>query len=121
MAEVYSFKKHGEIERIPVMVTHDQPPGRVRISPGLLFKRGDETWMNFCSKLWIGVYEENGTDRIKLTVHLKLSECDRMMLELKQWAFYASRIDQGALIEVVQERVNNLELHGIRFAFDLPE
>jgi len=120
-AEIYSFKRHGNIERFPVLVTHDQQPGRCFISKGLMLKSTDETWMNFCSRLWRGVYEENARDDIKLTVHLKLSESDRMMMELNQWAFYASRIDAGALIDEVNRRLDKVEIHGILFKFDIPE
>lgn len=120
-AEIYSFKKHGVTERIPVFITHDQQPGRVIISKGLMFKSVDESWLNYCSRLWRGVYEENYRDNIKITVHLKISESDRMMMELNQWAFYASRIDAGALIDEVNRRFSNIEIHGILFKFDLPE
>ena len=121
IAEIYSFKKHGVTERIPVFITHDQQPGRVIISKGLMFKSNDETWLNYCSRLWRGVYEENYRDDIKLTVHLKISESDRMMMEINQWAFYASRIDGGALIDEVNRRLDNVKIHGILFKFDLPE
>lgn len=120
-AEIYSFKKHGYIERIPVLVTHDQKPGRCFVSKGLMLKSMDEAWINFCSRLWRGVYEENARDDINLTVHLKLSESHRMMMELNQWALYASRIDAGALIDEVNRRLDNVEIHGIKFKFDIPE
>ena len=120
-AEIYSFKKHAKVERTKILITHDQPAGRVRIPDALTWKKSDESWKDFCGKLWMGAYENNGTDMIKLTVHLKLSESDRFMYELNQWASYAMMFDAGALYEEVNRRLEKVELHGVLFKFDLPE
>jgi len=123
-AQVFTLKKHGRIERIPVFVTHDKAPGSVHISKGLQFKAVDESWLDYCRRLWIGTWEENGTDMIKLTVHLKLSESHRMMNELNRWygmVQLLNKAEGGIMTDLIEERMGNLEIHGVRFKFDAPE
>lgn len=120
MADIIPLGKVNKRQRIPVIVTHDTH-GYVRIPPSLLFRDHDEAWFQYCHRLWVGVYEANGRDDIQLTVHLKLSDSDRMIHELNQWAFYAGRIDGGMHIPRVNERLAGLMIHGVKFKLDLGE
>lgn len=120
-AEVITFSRHSKGVHIPVFVTHDQEGKYVRIPQGLLQKKRDEGWFDYSRRLWVGVYEANARDDIRLTVHLKLSEADRMLHELNTWAFCAKMVDGGVLWQAVEERLAGLSIHGIRFKLDLAE
>jgi len=61
---------------------------------------------------------------IKLTVHLKLSESHRMMNELNRWygmVQLLNKAEGGIMTDLIEERMGNLEIHGVRFKFDAPE
>ena len=121
-AQVISFGRHAKNSSIPVMLTHDQEGRCVSIPEGLRFRKHNESWLEYCRRLWRGVYEANGRDDIKITVHLKITESDRMLHELNQWAFWSRRVDGGSneLDAFVDSRLKGLSLHGIKFEMDLP-
>ncbi len=123
MGEVISFGRHSKHSNVPVVLTHDQDGRYVSIPEGLRFKRHNETWLEYCARLWRGVYEANGRDDIKITVHLKITESDRMLHELNQWAFWSRRVDGGSknLDALVNNRLAVLQIHGINFKMDLVE
>lgn len=121
-AEVYEFSRAAKVHRRPLLITFNSEKHRcLTIPDALRYIEAGETWMEYSNRLWLGVYYATGDDTFEMTVHLKLSESHRLIHELKQWAFYASRIDGGALIEPVAEEIKKLRLHGVRFAFDVPE
>lgn len=106
--------------RIPVVITFENDNHRLaRIPESLKYRGKDELWFEYCRRLWIGVYEANGSDLIKLTVHLNIKDADRMMQEINQWAFYAKQIDGGALYDAVENRLANLSIHNVKFKLDL--
>jgi hypothetical protein len=107
----------------------------VRISEELRFKKVGESWKDYCERLWIGCWEQNGTDTIKLTLHLgELAEAEFRREKLAQAKFRRELNLNYEVVKALMTRVDGNSdgaekfaeglkdtLFGIKVAFDLVE
>jgi hypothetical protein len=108
----------------PLIITHNQRK-HVRIPYNLRFRNAGESWFNYCERLWVGCWKENGDDMIELTLHLGIYAEIEFMQEIKAKQNIAVNflIALGDNPDRAKNTAKHLEktLYGISVVFDLPE